>query len=238
MRVYLAWSHDDFWLEEETFIHLHTDKVWPEHRSLRPFDWQAIAEGLADDSRWQDAALSLIRKVGVYLWNPYGGWPTEIGSSPEKQALTEQLRRRLWRRLEAAWLNARLGETVAQRRAAAVFLKHLGETLAGDARGRSRAPIHPFEVRDHYWRSVFRLEQARELMKQECRCSRDEKIRRIAEACGFAEDDLRGHLLTTKGERKRPLRVSHEARKWTAVRFGVTEQTVSNYLAGGKPHRK
>jgi hypothetical protein len=146
-------------------------------------------------------------------------------------------------RVDKAHVEARCAPN-PERHSAQAFLRSIGRVLAGNQRGRRDKAVVDFrEVRVVYYRHLFRLRRALDLLRLmgdlSSKGSRTKTLRHVARVCGLRKDALRSRFYTSDGELRgavreagrATLRCEQQARIWTAQQFNITEQTVHNILA-------
>jgi hypothetical protein len=205
-------------------------------------DEEGYLERLRDPATRDAAICELIEEVG-----PDVVWPELLFSAfacGRVAGLRDEIRAVVRQRITSSWVLARHGAALADRQDAHAFLLAVGHALAGDQRGlRDRVVLTPLNVRKFYSRYIFRATKALELLRVwPWERTLASKIRVVATACDFLEEELRTLLLTDQEERRPALRVDQcgelavpwlqeHARTWTGRKFGITEQTVANILA-------
>jgi hypothetical protein len=181
--------------------------------------------------------LKLLNEIGLEAIAPLDeGLETGRALSRREEIyLRDSLRALVRKRIASAYAAARLGETVAERKAAREFLRKVGSALAGDGRGVREARVTDYlQVRAYYYRMVYRLHKAlAELREHGVSFAPDSgKLAEVAASYGIEARDLRVYLFTDSGLLRQTFSVEAQARIWTARRFRpMTEGTVSNILA-------
>jgi hypothetical protein len=246
-QEYMSARHLDWRAREMDFVLAQARRgvALPEPRpdGAHPdaIDEVAYLNKLRDPTTRDAAVVALVQAMG-----PRALWPHPLcGDLPRNEGEARrraEVRRLLRERVEACYQDARLARNIRERRAAADLLRAMGTALAGDQRGlRDRAILNPFEVRGVYFHYVFRATRALELLAVwPYSRSPAERVRAVAEACGFPQDELRWLLLTSDGDRRLSVRarggalmvpwLEEHARTATALKFGITEQRVANIL--------
>jgi hypothetical protein len=208
-----------------------------------------LDERLRDDCEADRAVFDAVNMLGVDVL-PYSQErrpddPYDVAAAFLLQV--DEISRLIWEHVERWYQNARYAPAPKERACAAKLLRHLGRTLAGSRRGlRAKTAMHPFQVFLYYRRTLFRLEQARRLLKvwpwARSR-SRQEKIAAACEACGIPVEEFSLYLNVDSsgqplGSWRKPKPTAKFARWLTAKEFGITPATVANILSSGSRSRK
>jgi len=196
-----------------------------------------LRQGFLEERDRPSLVYQALRDIGLDALRPALPERTYRKWNEQQEARTlQEVRQLVWQEIESWYWTARRGGTPAERRSAAIRLNKVGQCLAGDLRGyRGGSPVDPLKVREFHYRMLFRLTHALALLQVwPWSCTRNEKVRRVAQAVSMSEQDLRACLhLSPQGEPTiAPLPPEHQVRMWTAAAFRITEPTVSNILAG------
>jgi hypothetical protein len=236
--VYISIQHPDWTVREMDFVFKHSKAGLPDKLpdAIGEPELADYAGRLADPAKRDRAICELIEKVGPEVfWLPGPGESGQLVLAAVQQ------------RISAAYDAARSGTSVSERGAAVSFLRGVGKALAGDRRGRREGVVlDTLQVRNAYYRTFFRLERFRELLKawpwteSRSRQLRIRKLGEVASVCGLDKAEVERLFFNHAGEWHRPLTTAEAARIWTANELRVTQQTVSNHLAPSalRPSRK
>jgi hypothetical protein len=184
-------------------------------------------------SRQDKAVLRALRELGIgILWEKY------VESSFRRRATAEGRQlflavTALIRSHVARWYRfARIQPNRRERQRAKGLLKGLGIALGSGERA-PRNPTDSYSVAHGYYRFLFRIREARRLLRKLEGKSQFEKVQEVCRQLDLPHKwFLRDLGLDDQGTvEHRPLKPEQIARIWTAEMHNITEQTVSNHLS-------
>lgn len=191
-------------------------------------DLPSVEAALRDPARCDDTIVELLTRVG-----PDALAPTMplLDVLKDAEGVRQRIRDLVHSRIRQCYAAARWARNDGDRPAAQLFFERVGKALAGPQQGRRNAAVRDRSaVVEFYYRMLFRLRVARQLMKEPADLSREKKLHAVAATCRLSNRRVREHFLRSTGEPKRPITIKAQARLWTGMHFRIKQQAVANML--------
>jgi hypothetical protein len=184
-------------------------------------------------SRQDQGALRAVRELGIgVLWEQFADRSFARSATAEGRRIFREVSALTQSHIFRWYGFARLQLNPRERQRAKRLLKELAIDLGRDERARRR-PTDSYSVAHDYYSQLFRIREARKLLRTP---QGESQLEKVKEACRLLELPegwfLRDHGLDEEGRvTRRPLKPKQIARIWTAEMHNITEQTVWNHLA-------
>lgn len=226
LDIYLSVGHPDYAaLENQFFINQAThDRMRTRPRFMDELrgEHTRVLEALRQG---KDAAVfDALRLHGLLVLRTGDGLDNEFG----------EFRRLAWARISSWYDEARVGPTRQKREAAIRRLRRLVNAFVPERRGRKRPEerIIARDVYEYYYRYLFRLMRARQLLRDWPWPGRErDRVNCVARACDVEASHLAPFSTTGDDHALRPLPLKLAAKTSAARAFGITPEHVQNYLS-------
>jgi hypothetical protein len=233
----------DFESLEKEFISNEMEKllkgrplpVRPGYPPRSPYDVPYLEElerRLDDDALQDDAAFEAVKNLGLAVLNlrfverRYREERTDVAV-----VHLRAVHKRLWDVIGKWWVASRVLHEVKGRRFARRQLKKLGDVLGRGSRA-VRLPTYPTRICRGYFMILFQVGYALKLIRTTPEESRLETVNELCRAFSFEREFFRQMIgLDADGRLHRPQSPEAIAKTIAAGAFGLSESTLSNYLA-------